>query len=80
VGQIKVPILLSDVTVYSSQNSSHWEGEHPFSFAFPAETNVNGIISPLPPSFVAYHPGTSNNISYVIKIDMVRKGLRRRER
>jgi hypothetical protein len=65
----------------SSQNKSFkWLDKHTFCFPFPAEINICGSTSELPPSYSAFLPGASSEVTYVLKVDMVRKGLRMHER
>jgi hypothetical protein len=81
VGQIKIPFLSHSITLYSSTRSpSQLEGEHMFSFSLPSQVNIDGSTLALPPSFYAYHPGTSTEIKYTVNVDMARKGWRRHEK
>jgi hypothetical protein len=58
-------------------NSFQWDQEHSFSIPIPSEINVQGVTSPSPPSFLAYHQDASCDIFYAVKFRMYRKGLRR---
>lgn len=82
-GQESIRFLRQSVTLYSSsrltQSATPWDIEHRFSFALPTYVQIKGQRTPLPASFTAFLLGTDCGISYVLKIDMVRKGFRRHE-
>ncbi len=54
------------------------KGEFPFALQFPQY--IDGQRDPLPPSYTVYQPGISTEISYLFRVDIVRKGLRRHEK
>ncbi|KAF4578585.1 hypothetical protein EYR36_000392 [Pleurotus pulmonarius] len=80
-GDCKVPMLSSTVLLYDSYADSavEWTDEHVFSIDLPPEVTVQGAISQLPPSFAAYYQNSSCEVSYRLRIDMARRGLRRHE-
>ncbi|KZP32321.1 hypothetical protein FIBSPDRAFT_515443 [Athelia psychrophila] len=83
-GQEDVRFLKQSITIYSpnrpSGSTTTWNGEHPFSFALPKTAKIKGSNAPLPPTGVICLPSTFCEVTYVLKIDMARKGLRRHER
>ena len=80
-GECKVPVLSSTVLLYDSYVDStvEWTDEHVFSIGLPSEVTVQGAVSQLPPSFAAYYQNSSCEVSYRLRIDMARRGLRRHE-
>ncbi|KEP54848.1 hypothetical protein V565_012260 [Rhizoctonia solani 123E] len=78
-GHVECTVFQRMVTLYTnSPRSSEVALHYPFSINLP--TTCDKDASPLPPSFVCYLPGVSAEIRYRIRIDMLRSGLRRRER
>ncbi|THH10988.1 hypothetical protein EW146_g8197 [Bondarzewia mesenterica] len=53
--------------------------DHLYTFSIPFPSYVKGGMSPLPPSYAVWTPGVSCDVSYVLKIDVFRKGMRRHE-
>ncbi|KAH9854074.1 hypothetical protein C2E23DRAFT_726968 [Lenzites betulinus] len=53
-------------------------GEYSFAPHFPHY--VEGGTDPLPPSYTLYQPGVSTEITYHLRVDIVRKGMRRHEK
>lgn len=82
-GQESVRFLRKSITLYSSNRqkefSTPWDKEHRFSFELPTHVVINDQITLLPASFTSYLPATYCEISYVLKVDMTRKGFRRHE-
>lgn len=82
-GQESIRFLQQSMMLYSSSRWSEsltpWNEDHRFSFALPTHVDIKGQRTLLPASFTAYLPGTYCEISYMLKIDMVRKGFRRHE-
>ncbi|KAI0781095.1 hypothetical protein BD413DRAFT_20835 [Trametes elegans] len=76
----KVTVLNQKTVLFtaSSGSTAAVSGEHPFSLQFPHY--VAGGTDPLPPSYTVYQPGVSTEISYQLRVDVVRKGLRRHEK
>jgi hypothetical protein len=83
VVQQKDVILLSrTISIYSPSYSKSfkWGDKHTFSIPLPAEVNIRGSTSALPPSCSTFLPGATGEVAYTLKFDMVRKGLRMHER
>ena len=83
-------ILSQSVKLFEAVNSgsSGSDGSKPsatlsresFNFALSFPTYITGGRDPLPPSQSLCQQGTYCNINYTIRVDIVRKGLRRHER
>ncbi|KII91132.1 hypothetical protein PLICRDRAFT_496148 [Plicaturopsis crispa FD-325 SS-3] len=68
-------LLSQTITLYSqSSESSEWGGDHTFAIPFSAEETME-----LPPSYDAIVPATTCDVSYSLRVEMTRKGLRRHE-
>jgi hypothetical protein len=81
VGQFELPVLSRKMSIYTSTtNPSPWADRYHFAIPFPSKVNMANANAALPPSFSARHVRVGANISYQLKFDMVRKGLRRHER
>ncbi|TFY77411.1 hypothetical protein EWM64_g6602 [Hericium alpestre] len=65
-----------DLPPPASSECGCYQTEQLYSFSLPFPTLVKGSASPLPPSFSAWSPGVSTEITYVVKIDVYRKGFR----
>lgn len=63
----------------SSKPSATLSGET-FNFALPFPTYTSNGRDPSPPSQSLSQQGTHCNVNYTVRIDIVRKGLRRHER
>ncbi|KAI0361932.1 hypothetical protein OH77DRAFT_1389191 [Trametes cingulata] len=79
-GISKVTVLNKKSILLSSPagSTATVNGEHPFSIHFPHY--IDGGMEPLPPSYTLFQPGVSTEISYHLRVDVVRKGLRRHEK
>jgi hypothetical protein len=56
------------------------EGPMDFPFSFQLPTMVQGTETRLPHSYAAVHIGLSAHVTYSLRVDLFRKGLRRHER
>ncbi|KAI0637123.1 hypothetical protein C8Q77DRAFT_1051341 [Trametes polyzona] len=76
----KVALLNQKVTLFTAPpgSTATVEGEHPFALYFPR--CVDGGTDALPPSYTVFQPGVSTEITYQVRVDVVRKGLRRHEK
>ncbi|EMD38565.1 hypothetical protein CERSUDRAFT_82841 [Gelatoporia subvermispora B] len=80
VPDIWTKVLLSrTVILFSSADSPIARLAEEFSLDIPFPENADGSDESLPPSFTAYLPGTSCEITYHLQLDIVRRGLRRHE-
>ncbi|KAI9064271.1 hypothetical protein FKP32DRAFT_1591697 [Trametes sanguinea] len=79
-GVDKVQLLKKKSTLFSAPSGStaSVSGEHPFALSFPHY--IDDGTEPLPPSYTVYQPGVSTEIAYHLRVDVVRKGLRRHEK
>ncbi|PBK71566.1 hypothetical protein ARMSODRAFT_779940 [Armillaria solidipes] len=68
-------LLSRTVPVYTpfSASSAQWNGDCAFSLPIPGEINSNGGTSAMPPSFSYHSYETMCDVSYFIKVCMVRK-------
>ena len=83
-------ILSQSVKLFEAVNSdpSGGDGSKPsatlsgecFDFSLPFPTYITNGRDPLPPSQALSQQGTHCIISYTVRVDIVRKGLRRHER
>lgn len=73
-------MLRQKVVLYSAPagGTTAVSGEFPFAPQFPHF--VEDGSDPLPPSYTVFQPGVTTEISYQIRVDIVRKGLRRHEK
>jgi hypothetical protein len=80
-GHCTHPVISRTITLYASYlGSSPWHRTQNFSIPFPAEVFSQKGTSKLPPSFASYdHPLLHCEVSYTLRLDMVRKGMRRHE-
>jgi hypothetical protein len=78
--QQKLRLFSHSTTLYSSSSFSALPTETEISIPIPPTVELKGYPVELPPSLSVYHPGISCEITYVLRIDMVRKGFRRNER
>ncbi|KAF8078141.1 hypothetical protein FPV67DRAFT_1775426 [Lyophyllum atratum] len=76
-GDSVVPILSHSVELYDSAktNSWMWDQERPFSITIPSVANIHGQKSSTPPSSFFFHQNVVCEISYALKVQMVRKGM-----
>ncbi|KII88947.1 hypothetical protein PLICRDRAFT_53444 [Plicaturopsis crispa FD-325 SS-3] len=73
-------LLCETITLYSpSAKNTPWDGDHTFEIPFPSQVSIKQGTIHLPPSFNTLLPGTTCNVTYMLKVDMTRKGLRRHE-
>ncbi|KAI8998787.1 hypothetical protein BD414DRAFT_552689 [Trametes punicea] len=79
-GVSKVALLNKKSILFSAPAGSTalMSGEHPFSLQFPHY--IDRRMEELPPSYTVYQPGVSTEIAYQLRVDVVRKGLRRHEK
>ena len=73
-------ILKKKTVLFAAGSGQHamLKGDFPFAIQFPQY--VDGQHDQLPPSYTVYQPGISTEISYLFRVDIVRKGLRRHEK
>ncbi|CDO70747.1 hypothetical protein BN946_scf184798.g62 [Trametes cinnabarina] len=76
----KVQLLKKKTVLFSAKagSSAAMNGEHPFALQFPH--HIDNGTNALPPSYTVYQPGVSTEIAYHVRVDVVRKGLRRHEK
>ena len=76
-GVSKSVIVKQKLVLFSAAPGQHatLKGEYPFAVQFPR--SIEGEHDSLPPSYTVYQPGISTEISYLFRVDIVRKGLRR---
>jgi len=74
-------VLSRTVTLYAPYPGNFtWHQTQNFSIPFPVEVFTQNGTSKLPPSFASYdYPPLRCEVSYVLRLDMVRKGMRRHE-
>ena len=79
-GVSKSVIVKQKLVLFSAAPGQHatLKGEYPFAVRFPRY--IEGEHDSLPPSYTVYQPGISTEISYLFRVDIVRKGLRRHEK
>ena len=74
--QNRTIVLQASQTLFDSLSSEeqvpNGGARYPFSFALPSY--VAGGSHPLPPSFSALHMGLALDVTYFIKVEMIRKG------
>ncbi|KAK0489082.1 hypothetical protein IW261DRAFT_393822 [Armillaria novae-zelandiae] len=68
-------ILSRTIPVYTpfTTSGTQWKDSCSFSLPIPTEVNTNGGVSSMPPSFFCYNNGNMCDVSYFIKVCMVRK-------
>ncbi|KAK0467179.1 uncharacterized protein EV420DRAFT_670864 [Desarmillaria tabescens] len=68
-------LLSRTIPVYTpfAASAPQWNDGCPFSLPIPTEINTKGGVSSMPPSFSYYNYNTMCDISYFIKVCMVRK-------
>ena len=73
-------LLNSKMTLFSAPTGSaaSVNGEHSFALQFPHY--IERGTEPLPPSYTVFQPGVTTEITYQLRVDVVRKGLRRHEK
>ncbi|KAI0747969.1 hypothetical protein C8Q80DRAFT_1103392, partial [Daedaleopsis nitida] len=73
-------ILKKKTVLFAAGPGQHatLKGDFPFAVQFPQY--IDGQLDHLPPSYTVYQPGISTEISYLFRVDIVRKGLRRHEK
>ncbi|OJT08684.1 hypothetical protein TRAPUB_410 [Trametes pubescens] len=79
-GVHKMVVLRQKVVLYSAPagSTSAVSGEFPFAPQFPPF--IEDGSDPLPPSYTVFQPGVTTEISYQVRVDIIRKGLRRHEK
>ncbi|KAI0664965.1 hypothetical protein C8Q70DRAFT_22650 [Cubamyces menziesii] len=79
-GISKVTLLNSKMTLFSAPagSAASVNGEHSFALQFPHY--IERGTEPLPPSYTVFQPGVTTEITYQLRVDVVRKGLRRHEK
>ncbi|CAG7850620.1 SubName: Full=Uncharacterized protein {ECO:0000313/EMBL:CCA72175.1} [Serendipita indica DSM 11827] len=70
-------LSMTEVLWTRSDGSACPDTPQDFSFSFRIPTNVH---PPLPHSYATVHPGLNADVTYYVKVDLFRKGLRRHER
>ncbi|TDL27251.1 hypothetical protein BD410DRAFT_761961 [Rickenella mellea] len=78
-GLITSSLNLSIVSVRADIYPSHPNASAQYSFSLPFPTYVSGKNYLLPPTCSIYHPGITCDITYELRIDLTRKGMRRHE-
>ena len=80
--QTKTTLLRMSQVLFDASAGQEWPvGGSRFAFSFPLPSYTTGGNQPLPPTFAALHAGLGVDVAYYVKIEMVRKGmLRRNER
>lgn len=75
-------VLQSSQTLFEASSGERAPtGGERYAFSFALPSYVTGGTDPLPPSFSALHMGLTVDVSYFIKVEMIRKGrLRQNER
>ena len=68
------------IRIYSTNRptSVPFKDEHRFSFALPSHVDFKGKRIPMPSTFASLLPSTFCEVSFILKVDMVRKGFLRR--
>ncbi|ETW85691.1 hypothetical protein HETIRDRAFT_43629 [Heterobasidion irregulare TC 32-1] len=67
-----------DIPILDTSRGPYYLTEQLYYFAIPLPNRIQGGTLPLPPSYAAWNPGVSCEVSYTLKIDAYRKGLLRR--
>ncbi|EKM55636.1 uncharacterized protein PHACADRAFT_121358 [Phanerochaete carnosa HHB-10118-sp] len=80
-GFSKLPLFNRSTTLFSVSNPQDTRciaADTLYRFSIPFPTYIDGQSAQLPPSHIAIHPGVSSDVSYSLHINVVRKGLFRR--
>jgi hypothetical protein len=80
--QTKTTVLRVSQTLFdASTGDVHPVGGARYAFSFPLPSYIAGGTQPLPPTFAALHPGLGADVTYFVRVEMLRKGmLRQNER
>lgn len=81
-GASETKILSQSTVLFQSESQKtavSLKGEE-YSLSLPFPTYVTGGESQLPPSYAICHSGAFCDVKYSLRVDIVRKGLRRHER
>ncbi|CAG8624672.1 13295_t:CDS:2, partial [Acaulospora colombiana] len=75
-------LLLKTQVLWTRPESATCSPEAPstFPFSFPLPTYIQGSDIRLPHSYATIHPGLNGDVTYQVRVDLYRKGLRRHER
>ena len=80
-GLATFPLFTRTVTLFSvsdPQDARCIAVDTQYRFSIPFPTYIDGQSEELPPSHSAIHPGVASEIRYSLQVDVMRKGLFRR--